>query len=268
MTGKKPLADIKYFFAAMNPFSSRIKMREDLMNIYLEAYKWDVIGRNIFKTGGYDTFLSKWLIDRFGGRGGNFIDVGANLGYFTCLLGVLASSGGRVISIEPEPANLDLLRTNVESNDLVSIVKIFPFALGAREGTARLNLYKKSNRGRHSLVTAQSGDSITVPVKRLDFLIHHAFENNQNIDFLKIDVEGYEPYVIEGAGDVFDRIQCMVMEYAPYLLKNASADLPAMFSTLEKRFSKIHLIHQNGFELITSKEILRLEGAVDLIFER
>jgi hypothetical protein len=72
LLGKKPLADIRYLIAAMNPLTPRIRMQEDLIGMSLYAYKWDVIGRNIFKTGTYDPFLSKWLIERFkvGGGGG------------------------------------------------------------------------------------------------------------------------------------------------------------------------------------------------------
>ncbi len=54
----------------MNPLTPRIRMQEDLIGMSLYAYKWDVIGRNIFKTGTYDPFLSKWLIERFKAGGG------------------------------------------------------------------------------------------------------------------------------------------------------------------------------------------------------
>ncbi len=268
VTGKKPLADIKYLLAAINPLTSRVHMREDLMNMSLEAYKWDVIGRSIFKTGTYDPFLSQWLVDRFRGKGGNFIDIGANLGYFSCLLGVLAGPNGCVISVEPEPANLALLRANVAANDPAGIIKIFPVALGAAEGTATLNLYKSSNRGRHSMVAAGSGRKIEVPVKRLDTLATEILRESAIVDFLKIDVEGYEPYVVQGANETMNRVQCMVMEYAPYILKHAGADIRAFLQGLAKNFSKIYSIEQNSLQPITIEKILERQDAVDLLFEK
>ena len=70
MMGKKSFADIRYLMAVINPLTTKISMQEDLMGMTLKAYKWDVVGRSIFKTGMYDPFLSRWLIDRFEAGGG------------------------------------------------------------------------------------------------------------------------------------------------------------------------------------------------------
>lgn len=268
MIKKKPFADIRYLMAAINPLTSKISIQEDLIGMSLYAYKWDVIGRNIYKTGTYDPFLSKWLIERFNGSGGNFIDIGANLGYFTCLLGRLAGPTGRVVSVEPEPNNLALLQENVANNSLAEIVKIFPVAVGSEDGSATLNLYKNSNRGRHSIVGKGFGNQIEVPVRKLDSLIDQVFQPHETIDFFKIDVEGYEPYVIQGAPKTLSRVQSMVMEYAPYILKHAGADLPEFLSTLGKHFSKIHRIEETSLVKTDVEEILRQESAIDLLFER
>src|SRR5207249_12175823 len=49
-------------------------------------------------------------------RGSSFLDVGANLGYFSCLLGKLAGPRGKVVAIEPEPNNFKLLQRNLRNN--------------------------------------------------------------------------------------------------------------------------------------------------------
>lgn len=268
MMGKTSFADIRYLMAAINPLTTKISMQEDLMGLSLKAYKWDVVGRSIFKTGMYDPFLSRWLIDRFAAGGGRFVDIGANLGYFTCLLGQLAGPSGRVLSVEPEPDNLVLLEANVAVNGLAEVVKILPVALGSDEGSATLNLYKNSNRGRHSMVAEGSGNQIVVPVKKLDTLIEQVFKPNELIDFLKVDVEGYEPYVIKGAPQTLPRVQSMVMEYAPFILKNAGADLPEFLSEVGKHFSKIYRIEKASLINTDIEEILRQEGSFDLLYEK
>ena len=204
---------------------------------------------------------------RWGG-GWNFIDIGANLGYFTCLLGTLATPSGRVLAVEPEPDNLALLKANVAVNALAEVVTIFPFALGSHETSATLNLYKNSNRGRHSMVAAGSGQQIVVPVKKLDSLVDQVFSSSEVIDFLKIDVEGYEPYVMQGSAETLCRVQSMVMEYAPYILRHAGAELPEFLGDLKKHFSKIYRIDQNSLVRTNVQEILSQEEAVDLLFEK
>lgn len=265
---KKKLADIKYLIHALNPFSSRITMQTEPNGLRLYAYKWDVIGRHIFKYGQYDPFLSQWLIKRFGRTGGNFVDIGANLGYFTCLLGELAGPAGLVLSVEPEPNNLKLLEANIAINSLTVKIKVYPVALGAKIGTATLNLYKNSNRGRHSIVNMGSGGAVEVPIRKLDDLVDATFHLGQRIDFLKIDVEGYEPFVIEGGLNTLYRVDNMVMEYAPFLLKNSNADLKIFLTTLYEIFPNVYAIEKCSMRKITMKQVLEKDDSVDLFFQK
>jgi FkbM family methyltransferase len=255
--------------ATMNPFTTKIRLKEDLLGIELYAYKWDDVGRKIFKTGTYDPFISSWIIDRFKEKQhGNFIDIGANLGYFTCLLGKLAGPAGRVLAIEPEPDNLALLEANIAANSLSSVITVMPVALGCDDTSATLNLYKNSNRGRHSLVAKGTGQQLVVPVKRLDALIDQVFKTNEVIDILKIDVEGYEPFVIQGASDTLSRVQVMIMEWAPYILRHAEVNLSEFIENLYNKFSKIYIIDKNSLIQTNVQEILGLEKSVDLLFAK
>ena len=265
---KKFLADIKYLICALNPFSSNITMTVKPNDLKLYAYKWDVVGRHIFKFGQYDSFLSNWLISRYTKTGGNFVDVGANLGYFTCLLGKLAGPTGIVLSVEPEPNNLKLLENNIAINLLTEKIKVFPVALGAEVGTATLNLYKNSNRGRHSLINKGTGGTIEVPIRKLDDLVDETFFPGQRIDFLKIDVEGYEPFVVQGGLNTLYRVDNMVMEYAPFLLKNSNADLRTFLNTLFEIFPNVYVIGESSMTKITMEQVLEKDGSVDLFFQK
>jgi FkbM family methyltransferase len=265
---KKFLADIKYLICALSPFSSRIRMKIEPNGLRLYAYKWDVIGRHIFKFGQYDPFLSNWLIGQYRETGGNFIDIGANLGYYTCLLGELAGPAGLVLSVEPEPNNLKLLNANIAINSLTEKIKVFPVALGAKIGTATLNLYKSSNRGRHSIVSKGTAGTVEVSVRKLDDLANSIFHSGQRIDFLKMDVEGYEPFVIQGGLETLDRVDNMVMEYAPFLLKNSDADLKNFLSTLYEIFPNIYVIEKSSMSRITMEQVLEKNESIDLFFQK
>ena len=264
---KKILADISYFLLSINPFLEKIKIKCDY-DFILHAYKHDVIGRKLYKTKKYDRTLSERIINKFTDSSGNFIDIGANLGYFTCLLAHVSNNQGKILAIEPEPNNHELLQINVNNNNLASKVFIYNSALGESEGVALLNVYKKSNRGRHSMVSNGSGSSIEVPVQRLDKLVSKHFDCAQVIDLIKLDVEGYEPFVIRGAGNVLDRTKYLVMEYAPYLLKHSGMKINEFMEHVASKFSKMYLIEDERITPTSLHEILNRSDSVDILFEK
>ena len=123
--------------------------------------------------------------------GQTFVDVGANVGYFSLFAADLVGPGGTVIAVEPEPRNLDLLQRNIARNG-VETVRVLPFAAAAAEGTMSLAL-DEENRGAHRLVASddpQAGPCVRCV--RLDDVLP------ERVDLIKIDAQGYDHEVIEG----------------------------------------------------------------------
>ena len=152
--------------------------------------------------------LTRFLLERFSSAGGSsFLDVGANLGYFSCLLGKLAGPRGKVVAIEPEPNNFKLLQRNLRNNGLKNVT-VHECAVGAQDGAAKMGIYKAANRGRHSLVDLEGCKQfIEVPVRRLDDLVKDA--GVESWDLVKMDVEGYEAFVFEGAKETLARAKML-----------------------------------------------------------
>lgn len=267
MKSKKAFSDISYAAALLNPFSSTIRATEDLTGLRFTAYKKDVIGRAIFKTGCHERILSQWIIERFKGSEGVFVDVGANLGYFTCLLANLVSDSARVLSFEPEPDNLALLRRNVEQNSLKT-VDIYPFALGDTDGSATLNVYKASNRGRHSLQGTGGSRTIQVPLRRLDDIVFADNVAMPSIEFVKIDVEGHEPYVIEGGQRTIAATKYLAIEYSPYLMDPRNKENSNFIFHLCTQFSQVYEVASDGLVPTTPEQIARREDQFDLVLEK
>lgn len=72
-------------------------------------------------------------------KGGAFLDAGSSLGIFVVGMGnAVSEHGGRILSFEPVPFNLERQRVNISLNGLQDVVDIFPFALGASGGLLRL----------------------------------------------------------------------------------------------------------------------------------
>ncbi|QNP41327.1 FkbM family methyltransferase [Lysobacter solisilvae (ex Woo and Kim 2022)] len=124
-----------------------------------------------------------------------FIDVGANLGYYTCLA---LQNGRGVMAIEPQPRNLRSLYQNLISNGWERNAEVMPVALAASPGL--LTLYGASGPSASLLKNwagYSSRHSQTVAVATLDNLLAGRFDNERLL--VKIDVEGAELGVLQGA---------------------------------------------------------------------
>jgi FkbM family methyltransferase len=126
------------------------------------------------------------------------LDIGANVGLYSVLMGVAVGGTGRVFAFEPSPANVLRLRKNLQRNHLES-AQVFPCALGEQDG--QLALHLAQDPAYPSLVEVESGLSsgadITVEVCRLDGVWEKL--GRPMVAFAKIDVEGAEMAVIQGA---------------------------------------------------------------------
>lgn len=132
------------------------------------------------------------LLRRLVRPGQSVADVGANIGYCTLLFAQAVGPAGRVACIEPEPDNLAELRRNIERNHLPQ-VEVFPVAVGAKAGTVSLRA------GINGSVMEDGSGEFQVPLRPLDELLA-----GQPVDFIKIDVEGYEGYVLDGASRLLE----------------------------------------------------------------
>jgi FkbM family methyltransferase len=132
-------------------------------------------------------------------RGAVVLDVGANIGAHTVPLAQLAGEGGAVVAFEPQPVLHRILCANLALNSVPNAVT-YAMALGSSQGTCRipiLNYAEPYNFGGVSMDMAAEGE--VVPMGRLD-----DFQLDR-VDFVKLDVEGFESQVLEGAADTIAR---------------------------------------------------------------
>jgi len=132
--------------------------------------------------------------DYFKLKEGIFLDVGANVGKYSVIIGNQLGKNGKVFAFEPEPSNLKAFKKNLKLNKLIN-VSIIPLACSDKKG--RLKLYlNENNSGGHSLIEKQT-HFIGVEVDTLDNLIEKY--KIKKVDLIKIDVEGGEVGVLTGA---------------------------------------------------------------------
>jgi FkbM family methyltransferase len=125
-----------------------------------------------------------------------FLDIGANLGFFTLQIGKRIVRKGRVYSFEPHPKLSNLLRWNVHLNGLAVSVTCFPFGLSDQNSPAKF-AYPIGHLGGGAvgdLSNSAAYDIVDCELRRLDDVLGPEF----SCDLVKIDVEGHELNVLKG----------------------------------------------------------------------
>jgi FkbM family methyltransferase len=129
------------------------------------------------------------------------IDVGANVGIFTVPLALAVATRGRVIAVEPSPENVAQLEHNIRLNELEN-VEVHAIALAAAPGEVELQL--GADPAFHSTSTVvRSRDAAAATLVRADTLdAVWRDAGSPEVSFLKIDTEGAELDVLQGARDL------------------------------------------------------------------
>jgi len=135
-----------------------------------------------------------------------FVDVGANVGAYTLL--ACGVAGARGIAIEPVPSSFSKLMDNLRLNDLTGRVRALNVAAGAARGITRFT--SDLDTTNHVVDGRSAGSSeteIDVQVYTLDELLDGA-----RASIMKMDVEGYELHVIEGAHNTLRQADAIIVE--------------------------------------------------------
>jgi FkbM family methyltransferase len=128
-----------------------------------------------------------------------FVDVGAYVGFYTC---IARTRGKRVLAIEALPRNVRKLSQNLKANGW-NDVELWPLGVASHEGTARLYGAFTGASLVHGWAGASDAFSQTIPVRTLDSILAGRFEGQRLL--VKMDVEGSELDVLRGAAQTLRR---------------------------------------------------------------
>jgi len=160
------------------------------------------------------------------------VDVGANIGYYTVLL---AEKAKKVYAFEPDKTNFEILKKNIEANKLKNVILVNA-AVGSKD--EEKILYKsKENLGDHKLFG--EGKKEKVKIVKLDNFLE------EKVNLMKIDTQGWEPEVIEGAKKIIEKDKPIIFfEYSPTSYTQAKLDGNKMMKFLRKIYKKIWWIDE------------------------
>jgi FkbM family methyltransferase len=169
--------------------------------LMLEVIPTDVIGMPIARFGVYEFAVSS-LVRQYLGPGDVFVDVGANIGYYSVIAAAAVGESGAVYAFEPSARIRRRLERNVELNAMRQIT-VRPEAVTEHAGVVRL--IEPQGVGNDGLAYVQTnGGNAGVEVRaiRLDELPEFL---DPSPHLIKVDVEGGEPEVFRGATALLDR---------------------------------------------------------------
>ena len=132
-----------------------------------------------------------------------FVDVGANIGGLSLKAASRVGSKGKVYSIEAHPVTYHYLVGNIRLNKFTNI-KTFNMAVGEKEGVVNF-----TNKRADDMNEISSEGGIKVTVSTLDKILGSEVDI---VHFLKVDVEGYEKFVLLGACEVLKKTLCIYFE--------------------------------------------------------
>jgi FkbM family methyltransferase len=160
-------------------------------------------------------FIRDHLIE----QGDIVFECGGHHGCTAILLSNWVGVGGKVVTFEPSPSNCDIIKKNIQQNRLTN-VSLENKAVGAERGKITMN--NESN----SAVTL-SGEGVQVELTCLDEYAH------MNPTVLKIDVEGFEKQVLQGARKILSTYPKLAMEIHTEQLSQYGATVQDIFGLID-----------------------------------
>lgn len=199
------------------------------------------VGSTIIKTKNYEPHLTKAILKHLNSDD-VFLDIGANIGYFTLLAASIVKDAGKVISFEPNPENLQFLYSSIVENQFDNIT-IYPFAASISRQILTL-----TNGGSSSRIV----DADVLPKKSCYFVpsmaVDELLQHEKQINVIKIDVEGHEPLAICGMDRLIKKHKPIIFtEFHPWLMRSFTKTEPQEY---------LEQIVQYGYRL----SILQFEG--------
>jgi FkbM family methyltransferase len=171
------------------------------------------------------------------------LDIGANVGYYSRLLSRLVGPKGRVFAFEPTPETVTYLRFNTRRKHNVRCIQA---AVGDREGSVDFYIHPWSCASNSLYDLAGAAETVRVPLLSIDTFVKH--NSIDRIGFVKIDVEGAEPRVLDGMKETLAAYPEMILliEFAPNTLQAAGVSPESFMAMLRGTGLRIYSANTKG----------------------
>ena len=227
------LAIYNFFYSLLWPYGKIIEIQGSKMHVGIAGEKLSM--RRTFEAYSANEVHEQATTDLFKSiirKGDTFLDLGANIGYFTLLAANLVGKEGRVFSFEPEPKNYNYLKRNMALNGY-NQVQAFQKAVADKNGKTSLFICDYDT-GHHTInkydgIRAYSRGrggkkhSIEIETVTLDSFLEGKVDR---VNVIKMDVEGAEALALTGMDKILrnNKDIKMILEFFPLLIENMGSD--------------------------------------------
>jgi FkbM family methyltransferase len=139
------------------------------------------------------------------------IDVGAHIGPYTLKTSKRVGLNGKVVAIEADPENFNILNRNIQLNKFTNVIAL-NYAAYSKEDKIKLYLLTKgeeSSYTKYNTVMTDRAHSekkfVEVKANTLDYLVQLSGIKHEDVNWIKIDVEGAEYDVLKGAKNILSK---------------------------------------------------------------
>ena len=225
-------------------------------------------------SGTYETDLTNLFVEMLH-QDSHCIDIGANFGYFTCLMARF-SPRGKIIGVEADRHVYEIARDNTFINGFEHIAEVLHAA--AVDSNADITLHRRVTRsGNTSIARAPQefthalgeppSEAFTVKGVRVDDLLA---KMDGRVDFMKVDVEGAEPLVFRGARRTIQTNPALtiVMEWSPGQIAQAGFPAPEFLQDLQAMDLRAFAVEQQGMIPISFSELLNMPYRAGVVLKR
>jgi FkbM family methyltransferase len=182
------------------------------------------------------------------------LDIGANIGFYAKVLSAIVGEKGLVHCFEPDVKNFNYLK---KATSRLTNVKLNNKAVGSK--TEKINIYTSKNLNvDHRTYKPEEYDmEIEIDAVSIDdYLLH-----NTNIDFIKIDIQGYEMKAIQGMRKILEKNQAikMISEFWPYGLRKSGSSVNEYFNFLILQGFHCYLLQKNSLLPLSPEKVKSME---------
>jgi len=223
---------------------AKVKPLDGNFEITCNPSTW--IGAKIIYTGDYEPSLKK-IFRSLIKEGDHVLDIGANIGFHTLYFAELVGPSGIVTAFEPVLVNYKALSTNIAINEVQNIIAK-NIALGIENETINIRADENStNPGAYNLFDKEG--NVVIECRIGDEVVM----DNENVDFIKIDVEGYETFVLEGLMTTITKQRpIIIFEYDIHYHKKTGLPEDHIFSMLSEVGYSFEYITKDGLQTLAN----------------
>ena len=201
------------------------------------------------------------------------VDIGANVGYYSLLAAEKVGDRGRVVCFEANPELADIAFQNLQINGFGQRSEVVNKAVYSEDTTLSFNLYENFLGSSSLFVNEDQLQNYREKVRKIDVIgikLDSHFRLGEKVDFIKIDAEGAEPFILRGAVRTLrDNPSLKVMlEFSPEIIKGAYGSVKDFYrEILGLGFAIYKIEHDSTLTILTSEAAANTQHC-DVILKR